>query len=272
MSNPGVAGSTRARRIRIGVLVCVLFGVLCYAWLDVRSRARRNEWEATLDVAIVLLRRGSVDDDAVAALRARLPALEERLTAQMQRHRPSGPRPFSFSVRGPIDVVSGAPMPDGFELWDLVKHAHRLWRFTRAIDSAAKVERGYASRIYLTIKPPNGTDSLSVEGTSELNGRIGMVEVELDASMVDFALFVVTHELLHTLGASDKYDGAGRAKVPEGLADPRRVPLYPQDGAEVMARNRPLGGGREKPPTKLAELTVGEATAREIGWLPPSAP
>lgn len=267
MSNQRVAGSTKARRIRIGVLLAILFGVLCYAWLDVRSRARRNEWENTLDVAVVVLRRGRVDDAAIDSLRARLPALEQRLYAEMQRHRPRGPRPFSFHLRGPLDVSVGAPLPQGMGIWDLARHTYRLWRYTRAIDAAAGVERGYASRIYITIKPPDGNGASSVEGTSEPNGRVGMVDVELDGTMVDFALFVVAHELFHTLGATDKYDAAGRAKVPDGLADPARVPLYPQDQAELMARNRPIGGGREKPPMKLDELAVGDATAREIGWI-----
>ena len=78
---------------------------------------------------------------------------------------------------------------------------------------------------------------------------------------------VAAHELLHTLGASDKYGSAGEALFPQGFAQPERTPLWPQPGAEVMARNVPLGPGRERPPETLAELYVGETTAREIGWL-----
>jgi hypothetical protein len=87
--------------------------------------------------------------------------------------------------------------------------------------------------------------------------------------MADFALFVAAHELMHTLGASDKYGAVGRARVPEGLADPSRVPLYPQSAAEVMTRNVALSPSRERPPESLDELAVGRATAREIGWLGP---
>lgn len=105
-----------------------------------------------------------------------------------------------------------------------------------------------------------------VEGESEEGGRVGVVDVELDDSMADFALFVATHELFHTLGATDKYDEAGRTLLPAGLAEPSRVPLLPQAYAEVMARNRPVGPGLEVPPESLDELAVGPATAREIGW------
>ena len=47
---------------------------------------------------------------------------------------------------------------------------------------------------------------------------------------------VMAHELLHTLGATDKYDPASDApRFPEGYGDPRQVPLYPQQFAELMA-------------------------------------
>jgi hypothetical protein len=105
-----------------------------------------------------------------------------------------------------------------------------------------------------------------VEGESEEGGRIGAVEVELKASMADFALFVTAHELMHTLGATDKYDASGRAVFPGGFAEPERAPLFPQQLAEVMARNRPLSASDERPPDTLDELAVGAVTAREIGW------
>jgi hypothetical protein len=71
---------------------------------------------------------------------------------------------------------------------------------------------------------------------------------------------------MHTLGANDKYDDRGHARFPEGLADPTRQPLYPQPGAEIMARNVPISPTEERPPETLSELFVGEETAREIGW------
>jgi hypothetical protein len=106
-----------------------------------------------------------------------------------------------------------------------------------------------------------------VEGASQEGGTVGVVEVELDRTMVDFALFVTTHELLHLLGAKDKYDASGRSLVPEGLAEPEQRPLYPQRHAEVMARNVALSPTEERPPESLSDLKVGATTAREIGWV-----
>ncbi|HVY46646.1 MAG TPA: hypothetical protein VHB21_12245, partial [Minicystis sp.] len=109
-----------------------------------------------------------------------------------------------------------------------------------------------------------------VEGESEEGGRIGTVTVELDPGMADLALTVVTHELMHTLGATDEYDATtGLARDPGGLAEPDRVPRYPQRFVEVMARGRPVRPGDERLPDTLDDVAVGPATAAEIGWARP---
>jgi len=79
---------------------------------------------------------------------------------------------------------------------------------------------------------------------------------------------VVAHELLHTLGATDKYDRAsGRPQVPDGLGDPGQTPLFPQRYGEIMAGRIATSAGDAVIPDGLAQMRVGPATAREIGWL-----
>ena len=84
--------------------------------------------------------------------------------------------------------------------------------------------------------------------------------------MLDFALFVATHELFHTLGATDKYDAAGQPLFPEGYADPYLEPRLPQYKAEIMAGRVPLTDGRAEIPMSLADTVIGYQTAAEIGW------
>jgi hypothetical protein len=105
-----------------------------------------------------------------------------------------------------------------------------------------------------------------VEGSSEQGGRIGMVAVDLDDLTTDFALAVIAHELFHTLDATDKYGADGLATVPDGLAEPDLSPRYPQRFVEIMTRGRPTSPSSEKVLDTLADLAVGPATAREIGW------
>lgn len=257
------------RRVRIAVLLGILAIVLTWAFNDARRRKERTTWKRSVQVAVVLLERGPVEPAAVAELRLRTRALESHLAAEMQRYGGNPElRPFEFTVYGPVAVLGPPPSPAGDALSDLARHAWDSWQYFRDVDQRAGVEwRAADSRIYLVLRPPESEARKSVEGQSEQGGRVGSVEVELDASMVDFALFVATHELFHTLGASDKYDAVGRARVPDGLPAPQQVPLYPQLSAEVMARNVALGPNTGRPPETLAELSVGAATAREIGWL-----
>jgi hypothetical protein len=265
-----VTSGPRARtfyRARVGVLLAVLAGVVLYAVRDVRSRRERKDWDRTLDVAVVLLRLGPIDDDAVSGMRKRLGALDARLALEMHRYRPGAPHPFAFTLFGPVDVDAPPPPADGDGVLSLAGHEYALWRYLGRVDAAAGVDKSaFDSRVYVAARRPKNEERQIVEGQSEQDGRVGSVEVELDATMVDFTLFVVAHELFHTLGASDKYDASGRTLVPAGLAEPDRVPRYPQIFVELMARNRPVSSDEEKVPESLDELAVGATTAKEIGW------
>ncbi|HXX70499.1 MAG TPA: hypothetical protein VEK07_25175 [Polyangiaceae bacterium] len=270
-SGASEAAPTRANkffRTRVTILSTILLIVILWAWRDVRSRRERNDWERPLSVAIVLVRRGSLDAEAVDAFRERIPALDARLVEECHRYRPASVHPFVFTFFGPIDMPESLPKMAGSGLLASARESWALWRWTSRADRKAGLDaRIYDSRVYVVARPPLNAQREVVEGESEEGGRVGTVEVELDASMADFALFVTAHELLHTLGASDKYDSTGKTLIPSGLAEPDRDPPFPQRFAEVMARNLPVDASTERPPTSLDELGVGPVTASEIGWL-----
>lgn len=249
------------------MLLAVLFGVLIWGYLDVRGRRERTTWERPLSVAIVVVKNGAVDASAMKSFCDRLLDLSARLDSEKDRYRADGVRPFIFSCFGPVESSASPPSSEGDGFLDAVKQSFALGSYARAIDAAAGINKGdFDSRVYVAVRPPERADRNLIEGVSENGGRIGTVSVELDDTMVDFALFVSAHELMHTLGATDKYDASGFAIVPDGLADPNASPLYPQARAEIMARGRPLDVGREIVPTRLSDLGVGPATAYEIGW------
>ena len=78
---------------------------------------------------------------------------------------------------------------------------------------------------------------------------------------------VVAHEILHTLGASDKYDAGGEPIYPKGYAEPDLNPLYPQTHAELMGGRIALSPFESKMPPSLRWTVIGEMTAEEINWL-----
>ena len=79
---------------------------------------------------------------------------------------------------------------------------------------------------------------------------------------------IITHELLHTVGATDKYDLTTNLPLyPIGFADPEQSPLFPQKRAELMGGRIPLNENNAEQPDSLWETTIGRATALEIGWI-----
>lgn len=99
-------------------------------------------------------------------------------------------------------------------------------------------------------------------------GQIGVVKAFGDWRDAARNNVVIAHELLHTLGASDKYDPANQLPLfPDGYAEPERNPLHPQELAELMGGLIPLQDGKALMPDSLGQVLIGPASAREIGWL-----
>ncbi len=97
-------------------------------------------------------------------------------------------------------------------------------------------------------------------------GMIGVVHAFAIPEQTAQNNIVITHELLHTVGATDKYHGDGYPIFPEGFADPEREPLYPQDTAEIMAGRIPLSVDSAEIPESLEYCVIGPRTATEINW------
>src|SRR5205807_8297574 len=101
-------------------------------------------------------------------------------------------------------------------------------------------------------------------------GLVGVVHAFAQPAMAGSNNIVIAHELMHTLGASDKYaPGSGEPLYPAGFADPERQPLSPQTQAEIMAGRRALSAQVFEMPQGLRDVVVGPSTALEILWTRP---
>ena len=106
--------------------------------------------------------------------------------------------------------------------------------------------------------------------TALRKGLIAVANVFADADARGANQMVLAHELLHTLGATDKYSaGTNLPRFPEGYAAPTAEPLLPQKKAELMAGRIPISSTSAEIPASLREVVVGPATAIEIGWPQP---
>jgi hypothetical protein len=67
-------------------------------------------------------------------------------------------------------------------------------------------------------------------------GRIDRVNMCGDAQWAKQNLVILAHELLHTLGTTDKYDLSTTLPIDiHGYAEPDKTPLYLQQFVELMA-------------------------------------
>ena len=98
-------------------------------------------------------------------------------------------------------------------------------------------------------------------------GMFGLVNVYANESLNQRNQVVIAHELLHVFGASDKYSmGSGDPLYPHGYADPNARPLFPQQRCEIMGGRIPISSYEAIMPASLEKCTVGDQTAREIGF------
>lgn len=260
------ARGRRRYHLRLLLWLVLLTLVLLFAWG--RMRRLTSDWSSPTSVAFVLVDASSrgLDPAAVELLFERVPILEQRLHQEFERYRGAAEPPFHLSLLGPVTSDVPAPRLGSAGFLDLIVYNFELWRFSRRCDQLSGMDTdAFQVKVYLQARAPTG-DRLAVEGASQQGGPIGTVDVELSESSVDFALFVAAHELLHTRGATDKYGPDGLALYPDGFAEPDKQPLFPQSGIEIMARGRPIDAHHEEAPHHLDEITVGDATAAEIGW------
>ena len=98
-------------------------------------------------------------------------------------------------------------------------------------------------------------------------GLIGVVNAFADREQAGSNKVIIAHELLHTLGASDKYDpSTGQPIFPSGYAEPDANPPLPQKLAELMAGRIPVSTAQSQIPHSLDEVIIGTKTAQEIRW------
>lgn len=97
-------------------------------------------------------------------------------------------------------------------------------------------------------------------------GLLGVVHVFADPKQAAQNNIVISHELLHTLGATDKYDAQGQPVFPQGFPDPDQGERYPQHSAEIMAGRIAVRPAQAIIPNKLADCAIGPKTAYEINW------
>lgn len=255
------------RNVRILLLLVILALVALGSW---RDRVATQSWQEPLWVGIYPL-----NGDGSAKAHSYIESLSVRDFAAIEEFFAREARRYGVRIERPVHIElypEGSQLPPAlapgagpFEvaLWSL---RMRWFAF-----NASRVPGRAPSRIRIFVLYHDPATLSRVPDSHGLQkGLVGVVHAFAERAQGGANNIVIAHELMHTVGASDKYDlVSGAPLYPTGFADRDRQPLYPQDRAEIMAGRRALTVQDSEMPASLAGVVVGPETALEIRWTRP---
>jgi hypothetical protein len=253
------------KNLRIALLLLVLAAVAVHAWFD---RVATQSWHETLWVGIFPLngdgsRRAQQYIDGLTV--KEFAPIEDFLAREGARYGVKLEQPVHVELYpqgGQLPpALAPAAGPLGVAWWSL----RMRWFASRAASVPGRAPPRI--RMFVLYHDPATLPQLP-DSHGLQKGLMGIAHVFADRAMAGSNNVVIAHELLHTVGASDKYDlSTGAPLYPSGFADRDRKPLYPQDEAEIMAGKVALSAQEWEIPRSLNSAVVGPETALEIRWL-----
>ncbi len=251
------------KAIRVFILLVILGTVVQQTFLDKADLS----WKHNFYVALY-----PVNADDSTEVGAYIKALTTADFEQMETYFAEEGARYQLGMRQPIAVELGdvvkeippAPPQHGSALEVMMWSLKFRWF---AWNNSPKVPVKPDIRLYLLYYNP--VTHLKLAHSTALNkGRVGRVNLFGEKSYNKQNLVIASHELLHTLTATDHYDlSTGLPIYPDGYAEPDKQPRYPQVFAELMGGYVPINETKNEIPKSLDQTLIGQKTAREIGWL-----
>ena len=252
------------KAIRVILLLFILFLVAGVTWV---TKYRALKWDTTLDLVIY-----PINADKSEATRAYLTRLRQEnfqpiatmMRDEAGRYGVAAPEPIRVWLAPVIDAMPPTP-PSGGNFFSVMGWSLKLryWASQHDAFGGNKPNIRLFALYHDPVQTPALAHSLGLE-----KGMLGVANVFASSSQEGGNNVVLAHEMLHTLGATDKYDLRTTLPLfPGGFAEPAKIPRFPQQFAELMGGRVPLSATRAEVPEDLSICMVGAATARELKWL-----
>jgi hypothetical protein len=253
------------KKIRIAILLSILLFVALGEFLAER---RSTSWDNTLWVDVYLVNGDRLDStqryiDSIDA--KEFDGIGEFFAAEAKRYGVALDEPFRLNIvgqyRGELPATDARPSLLGIMWWSLEMRWLALkldWHRSGPKPDIIAFAVYHEPADSAVLDPSTGLRKGLIAVTNLFAARD-----ERGANQV-----VLAHELLHTLGATDKYSlSTDQPRFPDGFAEPALKPRLPQKKAELMAGRIPLDEQHAEMPESLRSVVVGRLTAAEIGWL-----
>ena len=253
------------KKIRVALLLSIL---LCVALGEFLAERRSTDWNDTLWVDVYLVNGDRLDSTQryIDSIRAEeFTGVDEFFAAEAKRYGVAIEKPFRLNVigqyRDDLPTPGARPSVLGTMWWSLEM---RWLRMKLDWQSSGPKPDVVAFAVY-----HDSAESAVLDRSMALRkGLIAVSNLFASHDARGSNQVVLAHELLHTLGATDKYSLASNMpEFPDGFAEPTLKPRLPQKKAELMAGRIPLDEQHATMPESLRSVVVGRLTAEEIGWL-----
>lgn len=247
-------------------IVFLLFCLIVVGFTSAHQRVYTRNWNQTIPVTIF-----PINGDGHLQTVRYIESLSDQdfsvITRwgerEAQRHELTLKTPFKVSLGDAVDrqppVFPSNANTIEVLLWGL---RFRYWAWRHTPDDKAGL-----TRVRMFVVYQQGDDGLPLRHSLGMQkGLIGLVYAFSVDRQTAQNNIVIAHELLHTVGATDKYGATGNPRQPVGLANPQRQPMYPQRYAEIMAGRIPTSDYASYMAESLRSVIVNDYTATEINW------
>ena len=251
------------RKFRILILLLILLVVALNTYFD---RVYSTDWDIPLRVTVYPINgdgSGNVDEFIGQLKPDRFAKLEAFFAEQASHWGVALEQPVRFKSAPLLDERPPTLDRDANMLgilWWSLRMRYWAWQSPELPGAAPDI------KLFVVYHDPAITPTVA-HSVGMQKGLYAVVNVFADRSMIGSNDVITAHELLHTLGAIDKYNPSdGQPLNPIGYAEPDKQPLLPQDYAELMGGRIPVTGAESTVPESLNQVVVGPLTAAEIGW------
>lgn len=250
--------------VRIFILTLILIGVALGSWL---TGKRSTNWEQPLWIAIYPINADNspVTQQYINQLTPQdFKSIEEFISEEAREFKLPQQQLFSIKLAPEVKSLPPEP-PESGAVWEIMLWSMQL----RYWAHQANTFQGPKPHIRVFVKYFDVKDRRPLAHSLGLpQGMLGIVNAFATKKMSPANAVVITHEILHTLGATDKYDlNTGLPLYPDGYVETNKKPLHPQQLAEIMAGKIPVSKTEAEIPRGLHQVIIGQQTAREIKWI-----